>query len=54
MNKKMIRIYHPLIIDLLNIGSGFTQPICLNPDSIDSFVMDPASFDGTGNSNSIW
>lgn len=39
---------------LINIGIGFTQPIQLNPDSIDSFVMDPATFDENDNTDSIW
>lgn len=39
---------------LLNIGTVFSQPIKLNPDSIDSFIMDPATFNENDNSNSIW
>lgn len=35
-------------------GGGFAQPIELNPDSIDSFVLDPATFNEEDNSNSIW
>ena len=50
----MKSLYLLILISLVFIGGGFTQPINLNPDSIDSFVMDPAAFSEEDNSDSIW
>lgn len=42
------------IIFLNGYLDGFSQTIKLNPDSIDSFVMDPATFEREENENTIW
>lgn len=50
-----MKIFYLLIfISFVNTGSGYTQPIKLNPDSIDTYVMDPATFSADDNSGSIW
>lgn len=43
-----------ILISVYFTCSGFTQPIKLNPDSVDSFIMDPATFSEVDNSDSIW
>lgn len=46
--------YFLILVSFVNIGSSYTQPINLNPDSIDNFVMDPATFSEKDNSDTIW
>jgi len=38
----------------INIGGGIAQQIELQTDSIDRYVMNPATFHEDANSNSIW
>lgn len=46
--------YFLIFISFVNIGCGYSQPINLNPDSINIFVMDPATFNADDTSSSIW
>jgi hypothetical protein len=43
-----------MIFIFANNEVRIAQPIELQPDSIDRFVMDPATFREDDNSNSIW
>lgn len=54
MNTKMKYLHLLVYFFLINFTCGFSQPIQLNPDNTDSFVMDPATFNESGNSNSVW
>lgn len=39
---------------MIQTGVLNAQPISLNSDSVDTFIMDPASFNESDNSNSMW
>lgn len=43
-----------MVFIFTNYGSGNAQPIVLQPDRNDRYVMDPATFSEGANSNSIW
>lgn len=54
MDINMRYIITVIVLLFVIVGNGFAQPVNLNPDSIDSFVMDPATFNEEDNSNSVW
>lgn len=43
-----------VFIYLVGCLNGLSQPIHLDPDSVNQFVMDPAEFNENDNSGSIW
>lgn len=54
LNKIMKYVYLITLICLFKIEVVSAQPVHLNPESVNFFVMDPATFNESNNSNSIW